>query len=142
METYCSSDLEDGDIQPITEWPVTAIDNQNETQPISGWPVVRVNEAPYLSTSIKKQRTCKENDSSVTQCDSTRRHCETSENLKRKTANPGNRSCVMLARAALARWWRQTGKYSIPVSDLPQTHNPNTLLHYISRQVKLGDLNK
>ncbi|XP_071105155.1 uncharacterized protein [Haliotis cracherodii] len=132
METYCSSNLEDGDIQPITEWPVTANDNQNETQPISGWPV-QVNKAPYLSTSIKKHRTCKENDSSVTQCDSTRRHCETSENLKRKRANPGNRSCVMLARAALARWWRQTGKCSIPVSDLPQTHNPNTLLHYISR---------
>ncbi|XP_046554523.1 LOW QUALITY PROTEIN: uncharacterized protein LOC124263846 [Haliotis rubra] len=61
------------------------------------------------------------------------RHGITSENVKRKKVNAGDRSCVMLARAALARWWRQTGKCLIPVSDLPQTHNPNTLLHYISR---------
>ncbi|XP_067671162.1 uncharacterized protein [Haliotis asinina] len=132
MENSCSLDLEGSDIQPITEWPVTTSVCQNEKQPIREWPVQSA-EAPCHFTSIKKQETYTESDISFTQSEAKRRHIKTSENVKRKKVKGGDRSCVMLARTALARWWRQTGKCLIPVSDLPQTHNPNTLLHCISR---------
>ena len=102
-----------GNIELISEWPITASSNTENTKSENTTCSIRTNMSMADNINVEKRKS-------------------TSLDVHDKEKQPRLED-VDFADTVLAKWWRQRGRKLFFVKNLPRSTNPKTLLYWVSR---------